>query len=179
MTSNLGSDLIRRGSAIGFGRAEDSDVTSEKSYTRMNGQVMDEVKKSFRPEFLNRLDGVVVFHALSKDHILEIVDMMLNEVRERVLEKGLVLEITDAARDHLAETGYDPYFGARPLRRVIQEKIEDRLSDELLAGSFKAGDVVELDLDAEKEDFAVNVPKHDALPESKSEGEPETTATSS
>jgi ATP-dependent Clp protease ATP-binding subunit ClpC len=143
----------------------------------MNEQVMDEVKKGFRPEFLNRLDGVVVFHALSRDHILEIVDMMLGEVRDRVLEQGLVLQITDAARDHLAETGYDPYFGARPLRRVIQEKIEDRLSDELLAGAFKAGDVVELDL--EDEEFVVKVPKHEAPPESESEGEPEATATSS
>ena len=176
MTSNLGSDLIRRSSRIGFGRAEDSDVTSERSYTRMNEQVMDEVKKAFRPEFLNRLDGVVVFHALTKEHILEIVDMMLGEVRDRVLEQGLVLQITDAARDHLAETGYDPFFGARPLRRVIQEKIEDLLSDELLAGAFKAGDVVELDL--EGDDFVVNVPKHDTKPEAESEGEPEPTATS-
>jgi len=177
MTSNLGSDLIRRSSSIGFGRAEDSDVTSQASYDRMNEQVMDQVKKAFRPEFLNRLDGAVVFHALTKEHILEIVDMLLGEVRERVLEQGLVLQITDAAREHLAETGYDPYFGARPLRRVIQEKIEDRLSDELLAGAFKAGDVVELDL--EDDDFVVNVPKHDSKPEAESESEPEPTATSS
>ena len=157
MTSNLGSDLIRRSNTIGFGNSDADSVTSEASYKRMESQVMDEVKKTFRPEFLNRLDGVVVFHALSKDHILEIVDMMLSEVRERVLEKDLVLQVTDAAREYLVETGYDPYFGARPLRRVIQEKLEDRLSDDMLAGKFKAGDVVEVDVvDGE---VVVTVPK--------------------
>ena len=157
MTSNLGSDLIRRSNTIGFGNSDTDAVTSEASYKRMESQVLDEVKKTFRPEFLNRLDGVVVFHALNKDHILEIVDMMLSEVRERVLEKDLVLQVTDAAREYLVETGYDPYFGARPLRRVIQEKLEDRLSDDMLAGKFKAGDVVEVDVvDGE---VVVTVPK--------------------
>ena len=157
MTSNLGSDLIRRSNTIGFGNSDTDAVTSEASYKRMESQVMDEVKKTFRPEFLNRLDGVVVFHALSKDHILEIVDMMLSEVRERVLEKDLVLQVTDAAREYLVETGYDPYFGARPLRRVIQEKLEDHLSDDMLAGKFKAGDVVEVDVvDGE---VVITVPK--------------------
>ncbi len=118
---------------------------------------MDEVKKTFRPEFLNRLDGVVVFHALRMENILEIVDMMLSEVRERVLEKDLVLQVTDAAREFISETGYDPYFGARPLRRVIQEKLEDALSDDMLAGKFKAGDVVEIDV-VDKE-LTITVPK--------------------
>ena len=157
MTSNLGSDLIRRSNTIGFGNSDTDAVTSEASYKRMESQVLDEVKKTFRPEFLNRLDGVVVFHALNKDHILEIVDMMLSEVRERVLEKDLVLQVTDAAREYLVETGYDPYFVARPLRRVSQEKLEDRLSDDMLAGKFKAVDVVEVDVvDGE---VVVTVPK--------------------
>ena len=157
MTSNLGSDLIRRSNVIGFGNTDVDAVTSEAAHKRMKEQVLDEVKKAFRPEFLNRLDGVEVFHALRMEHILEIVDMMLTEVRERVLEKDLILQITDAAREYLAEEGYDPYFGARPLRRVIQEKLEDRLSDDMLAGRFKAGDVV--DIDVVDKELTITVPK--------------------
>ena len=144
----------------------------------MEGQVLDEVKKTFRPEFLNRLDGIQVFHALRKEHILEIVDIMLTEVRERVLEKDLVLQVSDAARDYLAETGYDPYFGARPLRRVIQEKLEDRLSDDMLAGKFKAGDIVDIDL--EDDELTVTVPKprkKSSSSSSSSKEEPSATST--
>jgi ATP-dependent Clp protease ATP-binding subunit ClpC len=112
----------------------------------MKDKVMEEVKKAFRPEFLNRLDSTVVFHALSKDHILEIVDLALKDLRKRLLEKGLVLQVTEAARTFIADKGFDPIFGARPLRRVIQDKVEDRLSEELLAGRFKPGDVVEVDI---------------------------------
>jgi ATP-dependent Clp protease ATP-binding subunit ClpC len=107
------------------------------------------VKRFFRPEFLNRLDGTVVFHSLAKSHIVEIVDLMLEMVRAQLLEKGMVLQVTDGAKEWLAEKGYDPTFGARPLRRLIQDKIEDRLSDELLAGAFNPGDLVELDIDKE------------------------------
>ncbi len=146
MTSNLCSDLIRRNNIIGFGQMPTDEVTSNAAYTRMKDQVMEEVKKAFRPEFLNRLDGVTVFHALEKSHILEIVDLMLMEVQSRVLQQGLVLQVTDATKEWLGDVGYDPFFGARPLRRVIQERVEDRLSDELLAGTFKAGDIVELDV---------------------------------
>ena len=174
MTSNLGSDLIRRSNRIGFGNSDLDAVTSEASHKRMKEQVLDEVKKAFRPEFLNRLDGVEVFHALRKEHILEIVDMMLTEVRERVLEKDLILQITDAAREYLADEGYDPYFGARPLRRVIQEKLEDLLSDDMLAGKFKAGDVVEVDL-IDKE-LTITVPKPSKKSSSSSKEEPTVTS---
>ena len=147
MTSNLGSDLIRRNSTVGFVKGSTTGAaTTPEAFERMRDQVLDEVKKAFRPEFLNRLDGTVVFHALSREHILEIVDLMLKEVSSRLLEKGLVLQVTDSAREYLGDKGYDPFYGARPLRRVIQEKVEDQLSDELLAGKFKAGDIVEIDV---------------------------------
>ncbi|MEE8363529.1 MAG: AAA family ATPase, partial [Dehalococcoidia bacterium] len=148
MTSNLGSDIIRRDNTLGFGHISESDETkADERYERMKTKVLDEMKRFFRPEFLNRIDGSVVFHALTRQHILEIVDLMLETVRIQLLEKGMVLQLTDRAREWLAEAGYDPTFGARPLRRLIQDKIEDTLSDELLAGTFKAGDVVELDID--------------------------------
>ena len=159
MTSNLGSDLIKRDTSLGFGRvSEVDDSQAEERYKRMSDKVMEEVKRFFRPEFLNRLDGTVVFHPLTKPHIVEIVDLMLETVRAQLLEKGMVLQVTERAQEWLAEKGYDPTFGARPLRRLIQDKIEDRLSDELLAGAFKAGDVVELDIDAEGE-VSVTTPK--------------------
>jgi ATP-dependent Clp protease ATP-binding subunit ClpC len=147
MTSNLGSDLIRRDSMMGFAtKGGTEQIDAQRAYERMKDKVMEEVKKAFRPEFLNRLDATVVFHSLSKDHILEIVDLNLKDVRKRLLEKGLVLQVTEAARTFIADKGFDPIFGARPLRRVIQDKVEDRLSEELLAGRFKPGDVVEVDI---------------------------------
>ena len=100
----------------------------------------------------------MVFHSLTKSHIVEIVDLMLETVRAQLLEKGMVLQVTEGSQQWLADKGYDPTFGARPLRRLIQDKIEDRLSDELLAGAFKAGDVVELDIDKEG-DVTITTPK--------------------
>ena len=98
---------------------------------------MGEVKKFFRPEFLNRIDGIVVFHSLNKDHIRQIVDLMLQEVSKELAEKTVKLEVTDAARNLLGEKGYDSVFGARPLRRTIQDRVEDPLSDALLRGEFQ------------------------------------------
>ena len=112
----------------------------------MKDKVMDEVKRFFRPEFLNRVDGQIVFHPLTKEHIVQIVDLMLNDVRKPMLEKGLSLEITTPAKEWLAEKGYDPKFGARPLRRVIQTEIEDPLSEDVLAGKYQPGNTVLVDL---------------------------------
>jgi ATP-dependent Clp protease ATP-binding subunit ClpC len=159
MTSNLGSDLIRRNSGFGFAKTDGEDVTSDATYQRMRDQVMDEVKKAFRPEFLNRIDGTVVFHALNREQILDIVDLELKYVQDRLFDKGLVLQVTDAARKYIAEKGFDPLFGARPLRRVIQEKVEDGLSDELLAGRFEAGDVVEVAVTDDGDDIQIVVPE--------------------
>jgi ATP-dependent Clp protease ATP-binding subunit ClpC len=104
------------------------------------------LKKSFRPEFLNRIDGVVVFHALSRDHIRKIVDLMLANVTKQLAEKGIALEVTEAAKDFLGDKGYDEVFGARPLRRTIQDRVEDKLSEEMLRETYKFGDTVVVDV---------------------------------
>ena len=144
MTSNLGSDLIRDDSIMGFSSLEESGLLGD--YSRMKGKVLDEVKRFFRPEFLNRIDGTIVFHPLNKGEILEIVDLLLADLRVVMLNNGYVLQVTDEVRTYLAETGYDSKFGARPLRRLIQEEVEDLISEEVLKDKFSAGDIIELDI---------------------------------
>ena len=146
MTSNLGSSLIQSSGGIGFnfGR-QDSDTLD---YQRVKDRILEAVKdphNGFKPEFLNRIDSTVVFHPLERSHILEIVDIMMKEVEGRVLEHGLVMQVTDTAREYLAERGFDPKMGARPLRRLIQDEVEDELSEKILRNEFGAGDTVELD----------------------------------
>ena len=136
MTSNVGSDLIRRESALGFSIKTEEAKTEEQQYKRMKDKVTEELKRVFRPEFLNRIDAQIVFHALAKEHIRSIVDLQLLDVAKNLMLKGISMEATDAARDWLGEKGYDPVFGARPLRRVIQNELEDRLSEALLEGRF-------------------------------------------
>ena len=147
MTSNLGSDLIKRETTMGFSIKSDDAQTDESSYQRMKDKVMDEVKRFFRPEFLNRIDETVVFHQLSRPEILEIVDLMMNQVRDELKDKEVALELTDAARDYLGEEGFDPVLGARPLRRLIQNAVEDKLSDEILSGRLNQGDLAVVDLE--------------------------------
>jgi len=137
MTSNIGAELIRRGSAIGFTSRSDEAKTQEQDYERMKEKLLAELKKAFRPEFLNRIDSVVVFHSLTKEQIRQIVDLMLTSVSQQLSEKGIKLEVTEAAKDFLGEKGYDEVFGARPLRRVIQDMIEDKLSEAVLRDEFK------------------------------------------
>jgi len=146
MTSNIGAELIRKGSTIGFTAHIDKAKTQQLAYEQMKEKLLGELKKTFRPEFLNRIDGVVVFHALTKEHIRKIVDLMLNTVAKQLAEKGIKLEVTDAAKDLLGEKGYDEVFGARPLRRVIQNMLEDKLSEDLLRGKFREGDTVVIDV---------------------------------
>ena len=147
MTSNIGSDLIRQDRSIGFNARTESAQGEQEAYQRMKDNVLDEVKHFFRPEFLNRIDGTVVFHALSREHMEDIVDILMKEVASNLLEKGISLEVTDKARSWLAETGYDPTFGARPLRRVIQDSVEDKLSDKLLNGELGPADTAIIDAD--------------------------------
>ena len=147
MTSNIGAELIRRDNSLGFSISMDENEASRESYERMKEKVLSEVKRFFRPEFLNRIDGIVVFHALTRDHILQIVDLLLDEVRINLTEKGVSLEISDVAKELLAVRGYDPTFGARPLKRVIQDVVEDPLSEQLLQGRFGPGDTVFIDVD--------------------------------
>ena len=146
MTSNLGSSLIQSSGGIGFNFGRQDSETLD--YQRVKDRVLEAVKdpqNGFKPEFLNRIDSTVVFHPLERAHILEIVDIMMKEVEGRVLEHGLVMQVTDATRDYLVERGFDPKMGARPLRRLIQDEIEDELSEKLLRIEFGAGDTVELD----------------------------------
>ena len=147
MTSNVGAETVRKGSILGFATHSDEARTREEAYEKMKDKLLGELKKTFRPEFLNRIDGVVVFHALTREHIRKIVDLMLTTVSKQLSEKGIALEVTDAARDFLGEKGYDEIYGARPLRRVIQDKVEDRLSEELLRGHFKSGETVVVDVE--------------------------------
>ena len=147
MTSNLGSDLIRRDTRLGFAAKLNDGRAFEQDYERMKDKVMEEVKRFFRPEFLNRIDASVVFHALEQEHIIQIVDLMIKQVRGEVKDQEMDLEVTRAAKAKLAEDGYDPHLGARPLRRVIQSKVEDKLSEEILSGKFVPGDTILLDLD--------------------------------
>jgi len=146
MTSNLGSDLIRREQNLGFSLKSDAAKTDEQAYNRMRDKVLDEVKRFFRPEFLNRIDATIVFHALNREQILSIVDLLLVEVTDHLGEKQIALEVTQEAKEYLGEKGYDPNFGARPLRRLIQNEVEDKLSEELLGGRLNAGDTVVIDM---------------------------------
>ncbi|MCH8799938.1 MAG: ATP-dependent Clp protease ATP-binding subunit [Chloroflexi bacterium] len=175
MTSNLGSDLIKRETSLGFAAKATEAQTDDSAYERMKDKVMDEVKRFFRPEFLNRIDSTVVFHQLKKDEILQIVDLMMDQVREELDEKEISLEITEAAKAHLGEKGFDPVLGARPLRRLIQDEIEDNLSDEVLSRRLVAGDVAMIDLD---DDGAIKITskKAKAKPKAKAKAEPEAEA---
>ncbi|WBL35353.1 ATP-dependent Clp protease ATP-binding subunit [Tepidiforma flava] len=145
MTSNVGSDLIKKDSALGFATTTDEVKTHEERYQRMKDKVLAELKNVFKPEFLNRIDSTVVFRSLTKEDIRKIVDNELKKVERTLNQKGVRMEVTDAGKDWLGEKGYDPVFGARPLRRVIQDNIEDRLSEMLLSGQFAAGDTIRID----------------------------------
>jgi len=142
MTSNIGAKLIKKSGTIGFASRTDETKTQQMDYDKMKEKLLDELKKTFRPEFLNRIDGVVVFHSLTKDNIRNIVELMLSQVSRQLAEKEIKLEVTDAAKDFLGEKGYDEVFGARPLRRVIQDMIEDKLSESVLRSEFKVFDRV-------------------------------------
>ncbi len=151
MTSNIGSDLIRQDRTLGFPKKGDDSAAS--SYDRMKTNVLDEIKRFFRPEFLNRIDGTVVFHPLSREHMSHIVDLNLEDVSSGLIEKGINLEVTERAKDWLGENGYDASFGARPVRRLIQDQLEDKLSDAILDGSLNPGDTAVVDLNDDGDIF--------------------------
>jgi len=145
MTSNIGADMIKKGTALGFALKRDEETEERQSYEDMRKKLTDSLKKVFRPEFLNRLEAVVVFRSLNKDDIKKIVSIELDKVAERLKEHHLALSATPAALTAFADQGYDAEFGARPLRRVIQQKVEDPLSDKLLSGEFTDGDAIVVD----------------------------------
>jgi ATP-dependent Clp protease ATP-binding subunit ClpC len=142
MTTNLGSRDVSKTVSMGFTSGDDESTT----YERMKSKVQAELKQHFRPEFLNRIDDVVVFHQLTRQEIIEIVDLMAADLDKRLSERDLSIEFTQAAKEFLAEEGYDPVMGARPLRRTIQSKVEDLLSEKILFGDIKPGSIVVVDL---------------------------------
>ncbi len=150
MTSNVGAELIRKDMSIGFPTQTDDSQRQQVEYDKMKEKVMTELKNRFRPEFLNRLDASVVFHALSREELRQIVDLMLGQVAKSLTDKGITLVVSEAAKDLLGAKGYDPVFGARPLRRVIQNMLEDQLSEAILRGEFRSGDTVEIDVREER-----------------------------
>ena len=137
MTSNLGATAIRDEKVVGFEVGE-----NKVDHDRMKNRVLEEVKQYFRPEFLNRIDDTIVFHSLEKEHIQEIVKLLTADMMERLEDMDIELKITPAATDIIVKEGYDPEYGARPLKRAIQSEIEDRLSEELLSGNVQSGDRV-------------------------------------
>ena len=152
MTSNVGARDITKGKSLGFATPD-----QRASFERMAEKVKEEMQHVFNPEFLNRLDDVIVFHPLSREHIKEIVGILLKDVQKRLVEEELTLKLTEAGSDFLVKQGYDEHFGARPLKRAIQRFIEDPLSEKILLGEFAKGDEVEVDLspDGAKLDFRV------------------------
>jgi len=149
MTSNIGASEIAKNTSIGFTVSDDTGM----SYEDMKGRIMSDLKKVFRPEFLNRIDEVIVFHKLAKEEIKEIIDLMIARVRLQVAEHELQLELSEPAKELLIEKGWDPSMGARPLRRAIQRYVEDPLADEVLrAGQLVPGSTVMVDRDGDSDD---------------------------
>ncbi len=160
MTSNVGAHTIRKQKTLGFATADDMAASE---YEKMKENIMEELRRAFRPEFLNRLDEIIVFHALEDVHLKEIASLMLDNVSKRLAEKDIFLEVTETAKEHMVKEGFDPIYGARPLRRVIQKTVEDNLSEEILAGRVRMGDKVILDMENGKLAFKKQV----AMEESK------------
>jgi len=167
MTSNVGSSVIVREAALGFTTIRGEQGESS-AYREMKSKLMKELKQLFRPEFLNRVDEIVVFHELSKEDIERVVDIQMGRLNERLGEHHITLKCTEAGRQALARQGFDPQFGARPLRRIMQRLIEDALAEKMLQNVFKDGDVVVIDA---KEDEILLLPEGASQPEAALSGE--------
>ncbi len=149
MTSNVGAELIKREVKLGFSVKKDEEKAAEAQFAEVKEKLLGQLKRLFRPEFLNRVDATIVFHPLSKTQIDQIVTLELNKVEKRLSEHNIVLDVTEEAKTYLSKKGYDPDYGARPLRRVIQNEVEDVLSDGLLSGQIHDNNRVRIDLDAD------------------------------
>jgi len=164
MTSNIGSKVIEKGGG-GLGFEFGGENETDAQYNRIRSLVNEELKQYFRPEFLNRLDEIIVFRQLTKDEVKEIADLLLNEVFSRLTEQGITLEVTERFKDRLVEEGYNPSYGARPLRRAIMRLLEDSLAEEILAGHIKEGDTAIVDVDAEGQVKVVIGKERELLPQ--------------
>jgi len=158
MTSNVGSDTIKKQSTMGF-----SPISDESTYEKMREKILDEAKRTFRPEFLNRLDDAIVFRSFTKPDLIQILDLEINKVLERLRHKNIRLELDQAAKDFLVEKGYNPDFGARPMRRAVERFLEDPLAEEILKGSIHEGDPIHVTRDGEKLVFNQNTPSTGAV----------------
>jgi ATP-dependent Clp protease ATP-binding subunit ClpC len=147
MTTNLGSRDVSKGVNLGFAASNDAST----AYEAMKSKVQQDLKQNFRPEFLNRIDDIIVFHQLSEEEIVSIVDLMVARLEERLKDKDMAIELTTAAKRLLASKGYDPVLGARPLRRTMQREIEDSLSEQILFGELTPGSIVVVDVEGEGE----------------------------
>ena len=159
MTSNVGADALKYNKYVGFNLQDDGT----KDYKDMKSKMLEELKKAFRPEFLNRLDEMIVFHSLERSHMLEIVTLMANQLTKRLKEQDIELELTQAAKEKIAKEGYDPDYGARPLRRALQKHVEDRLSEEILKGEVLTGQHILFDV--EDDEFVVRTKKEESVTE--------------
>jgi ATP-dependent Clp protease ATP-binding subunit ClpC len=157
MTSNAGVELIKRETTLGFATPKDEARARKQGYEAMREKVMTEVKKAFRPEFLNRLDEIIVFHELTEAQLRDVVELMVKDLQKRLAERKLRMEVTEEAKAWLAKEGYDPVYGARPLRRAIERYVENPLSTKLLSGEFKEGDTIMVDLGEEGLTFTARV----------------------
>ncbi len=146
MTSNIGTEYAKQGGTLGFVRTTNGDDEAREGKKRIE----EGLKRTFRPEFLNRIDEIIIFHTLTLEHVEQIVDLQMAEIRERLQERGITVSLTEAARKWLARQGYDPAFGARPLRRTLQRYVESPLSRQILKGEFETGDAVSADAPAEE-----------------------------
>jgi len=144
MTSNVGAELIRRQMSLGFASAKETKA-EKLDYDTMKERVLGEMKKTFRPEFINRIDDIIVFHQLNAEQLRQIVDLLVKDLQERLADRKLAIELTDKAKSWLAREGYDPVYGARPLRRAIERYVENPLSAKILSGELKEGDTVRVD----------------------------------
>ncbi len=164
MTSNIGADMIKNQTGLGFQLKRDVEDEEKVSYDEMRKKLNESLKRAFRPEFINRLDAVVIFRALNKEDIQQIVSLELDKVAGRLMDHNLTLTATPETLTALAEQGYDPEMGARPLRRIIQQKVEDLLSDRLLSGDFVDGDTVQVEVDPDGEIILIRVETPEKAP---------------
>jgi ATP-dependent Clp protease ATP-binding subunit ClpC len=139
MTSNVGAETLKKNTTMGFGATK---PVGEHEYDVMRDRLLEEARKAFKPEFINRLDDIIVFHQLTKPDLLQIVELEVAKVFARIREKEVAIELDQSAKELLIEKGYDPQYGARPMRRAVERYLEDPFAEELLRGNIKAGDVV-------------------------------------
>ena len=158
MTSNVGAETIKKGSSLGF-----TPIKDEASYEHMRDKIMDEAKRLFRPEFLNRLDDIIVFRSLTKPDLVQILDLEIVKVMERLKGKKLQLVLDEKAKDLLVQKGYDPTYGARPMRRSVERFLEDPLAEEILKGNLHEGDPVQVTVENDKLLFTQSSPAAGAL----------------